>query len=95
MARSKATAKSQNGRGGRGSGKARNGNGNANGAADGPIRGAELRPVRMVRRELVSPSGSVIVVDVPVYPPFRLEGPAERSARNESAGEEGSGGAAS
>ena len=37
------------------------------------IRGAALEPMRVVRRKLVSPSGSVVVVDVPVYPPFRLE----------------------
>lgn len=50
-------------------------------SAGEPIRGAELTPVRVVRRELVSPDGSVVVVDVPVYPPFRL-------ARQEGEGEE-------
>ena len=49
--------------------------------ADGPIRGAVLEPVWVVRRELVSPSGSVVVVDVPVYPPFRLETDRERKDR--------------
>lgn len=53
-------------------------------AANAPIRGATLHPLRVVRRELVSPSGSVVEVDVPVYPPFRLETPEERrrSGRN-------------
>jgi hypothetical protein len=53
---------------------------------DEPIRGAELAPVRVVRRKLVSPSGRVVVVDVPVYPPFRLPSDEERklamTARN-------------
>jgi hypothetical protein len=53
------------------------------GRLDGPVRGAVLTPVRVVRRELVSPSGEVVVVDVPVYPPFRLE--ADRGANEESA----------
>ncbi len=52
-------------------------------SADAPIRGALLEPVGVVRRELVSPSGSVVVVDVPVYPPFRLETDQERSDRKE------------
>lgn len=43
-----------------------------------PIRGATLHPLRVVRRRLVSPSGAVVEVDVPVYPPFRLESPEER-----------------
>jgi len=57
---------------------------------DEPIRGAVLSPVRTVRRELVSPSGSKVVVDVPVYPPFRLASEAERSrgaARGEPGGD--------
>jgi bifunctional pyridoxal-dependent enzyme with beta-cystathionase and maltose regulon repressor activities len=45
---------------------------------DAPIRGARLAPVRTVRRVLVSPSGSQVVVDVPVYPPFRLASDEER-----------------
>lgn len=49
--------------------------------ANAPIRGATLHPLRVVRRELVSPSGSVVEVDVPVYPPFRLETPEEREQR--------------
>jgi hypothetical protein len=42
-------------------------------AADAVER-APLEPIGSVRRELVRPDGTKIVVDVPVYPPFRLEG---------------------
>jgi hypothetical protein len=48
---------------------------------DEPIRGARLAPVRTVRRRLVSPSGREIVVDVPVYPPFRLPTEEERQSQ--------------
>ena len=44
------------------------------------IEGAKLEPVRVVRRELTGPDGSIIEVDVPVYPPFRLKTSEERSA---------------
>lgn len=37
------------------------------------VRGAPLEPIRTVRRELTRPDGKKLVVDVPVYPPFRLE----------------------
>jgi hypothetical protein len=37
------------------------------------VPGAPLEPIRVVRREITLPDGSVQVVDVPVYPPFRLE----------------------
>ena len=40
---------------------------------DCEVRGAELKPIRVVRRELTRPDGTKTVVDVPVYPPFRLE----------------------
>ena len=40
---------------------------------DLPIRGARLEPIRYVERELTSPSGATVTVQVPVYPPFRLE----------------------
>jgi len=40
---------------------------------DLPIRGARLEPIRYVERELTSPSGATVRVQVPVYPPFRLE----------------------
>jgi hypothetical protein len=33
-----------------------------------------VEPIGSVRRELVRPDGTKIVVDVPIYPPFRLEG---------------------
>ena len=33
----------------------------------------KLEPVRTVKRELISPAGHKVLVDVPVYPPFRLE----------------------
>lgn len=42
------------------------------------VEGARLRPMRKVRRELVSPKGERVVVEVPVYPPFRLKSDAER-----------------
>ncbi len=48
------------------------------------IQGAALEPMRVVRRKLVSPRGSVVVVDVPVYPPFRLETERERRERTAS-----------
>lgn len=37
------------------------------------VKGAKLEPIRVVRRELRRPDGTVVQVDVPVYPPFRLE----------------------
>jgi hypothetical protein len=37
------------------------------------VPGAHLEPIRVVRREITLPDGTVQVVDVPVYPPFRLE----------------------
>ncbi len=40
---------------------------------DGPVEGAKLRPLRVVKRELVKPDGTTVTVDVPVYPPFRLK----------------------
>ena len=59
-------------------------------AGEGLVRGATLEPVRVMRRELVSPSGNVVVVDVPVYPPFRLRSqpsPAPRKDHDEEDGE--------
>ena len=38
----------------------------------GEVRGAELHPIRHVKRELTRPDGSKLVVKVPVYPPFKL-----------------------
>jgi hypothetical protein len=37
----------------------------------------KLDPIRVVKRSLTRPDGSTVVVEVPVYPPFRL---AERPA---------------
>jgi len=42
------------------------------------IRGAPLKPLRFVERELTRPDGTKLRVKVPVYPPFRLE---ERPAK--------------
>jgi hypothetical protein len=41
------------------------------------VRGAPLKPIRFVERELTRPDGTRLRVKVPVYPPFRLE---DRSA---------------
>jgi hypothetical protein len=43
------------------------------GPAGSLIRGARLEPIRFVERELTSPDGTKLRVQVPVYPPFRLE----------------------
>jgi hypothetical protein len=43
------------------------------GAPETLVHGAVLKPIRVVRREITLPDGTVQVVDVPVYPPFRLE----------------------
>jgi hypothetical protein len=37
------------------------------------VRGATLEPIRVVKREITLPDGTTTTVDVPVYPPFRLE----------------------
>ena len=37
------------------------------------VRGARLEPIRYVERELTRPDGTKLRVEVPVYPPFRLE----------------------
>lgn len=47
-------------------------------SSDQPISGAELTPIRVVERELVSPDGEKITVEVPVYPPFRLSNRSEK-----------------
>jgi hypothetical protein len=53
----------------------------------GEVRGADLEPIGVVQRELTRPDGTTVVVEVPVYPPFRLaESPGGRKpARNRSA----------
>ena len=38
----------------------------------GEVEGAKLDPIGMVKRKLTRPDGSTVVVEVPVYPPFRL-----------------------
>ena len=47
------------------------------------IRGARHEPIRFVERELIRPDGTACRVEVPVYPPFRLE---EKPARKAAAG---------
>ena len=37
------------------------------------VEGARLEPIGVVTRELTRPDGTTLTVDVPVYPPFRLE----------------------
>jgi len=45
----------------------------ASNAAEPLVRGAVLEPIRVVKREIALPDGTTTTVDVPVYPPFRLE----------------------
>lgn len=47
---------------------------------DRKVQSAPLEPVGRVRRQLVNPAGEVIVVEVPVYPPFRLKTEEERES---------------
>jgi hypothetical protein len=44
-------------------------------ASDAPAEAPRVlpKPIGTVRRMLVRPDGTKIAVDVPVYPPFRLE----------------------
>jgi hypothetical protein len=55
----------------------------------GEVQGAKLDPIGVVKRALTRPDGSTVVVEVPVYPPFRLaERPSTRKpapARTRSA----------
>ena len=53
----------------------------------GEVQGAKLDPIGVVKRVLTRPDGSTVVVEVPVYPPFRLaERPSGRKpARSRSA----------
>ena len=51
---------------------------------DRGIRSAPLEPIRVVVRELTRPDGKKMQVEVPVYPPFRLEEGGERTARQAS-----------
>ena len=43
----------------------------------GEVEGAKLDPIKVVQRKLTRPDGSTVMVEVPVYPPFRL---ADRAA---------------
>jgi hypothetical protein len=52
---------------------------------DRGIRSAPLQPIRVVVRELTRPDGKKMKVEVPVYPPFRLEEVGERAAREAGA----------
>ena len=45
----------------------------AGGPLGSVVRGAPLKPIRFVERELTRPDGTTLRVKVPVYPPFRLE----------------------
>ena len=38
------------------------------------IESETLEPITKVVRELTSPDGTILRVEVPVYPPFRLKG---------------------
>lgn len=40
---------------------------------DLPLRRVPLEPIGVVERELTRPDGTKLKVEVPVYPPFRLE----------------------
>jgi hypothetical protein len=53
----------------------------------GEVEGAKLDPIRVVKRSLTRPDGSKVVVEVPVYPPFRLaeHGSSRKPARSRSA----------
>ena len=44
------------------------------------VESESLEPISKVVRELTSPDGTVLRVEVPVYPPFRLKGKAESAA---------------
>jgi hypothetical protein len=37
------------------------------------IKGERLKPIRRVMREIERPDGTIIRVEVPVYPPFKLK----------------------
>ena len=53
----------------------------------GEVEGAKLDPIRTVKRVLTRPDGSTVMVEVPVYPPFRLAEQAmgRKPARSRSA----------
>ena len=37
------------------------------------IEGEQLKPIRRVMREIERPDGTILRVEVPVYPPFKLK----------------------
>ncbi len=37
------------------------------------IEGERLKPIRRVMREIERPDGTIVRVEVPVYPPFKLK----------------------
>ena len=37
------------------------------------IKGERLKPIRRVMREIERPDGTILRVEVPVYPPFKLK----------------------
>ena len=39
----------------------------------GRIEGERLKPIRRVMREIERPDGTILRVEVPVYPPFKLK----------------------
>jgi hypothetical protein len=53
---------------------------------DRGVHSAPLEPIRVVVRELTRPDGKKLKVEVPVYPPFKLEEEAERAARKSRPG---------
>ena len=59
----------------------------ANFSDDPSARRPTPKPVRMVKRELVSPAGRKVLVDVPVYAPFRLEDRPEEIPAKASTGD--------
>ena len=48
---------------------------------DRGIRSAPLKPIRVVVRQLTRPDGKKLKVEVPVYPPFKLEERGEASPK--------------
>ena len=38
------------------------------------VEGERLKPIRRVMREIRRPDGTILRVEVPVYPPFKLKG---------------------
>ena len=47
--------------------------GDKNPSSPSLVTGAPLEPIGVVERDLTLPDGTTVTVEVPVYPPFRLE----------------------